>query len=116
MIEQSDLFAAITPSSIPIESGIPIPANRVAGQRIKWDEIRAMLDFDRMQIGDSFAVRPEWAPGADMLRLQNFVSGAACSYRKTRVPGSWAFTTRQMADGSVRCWRIDPSEAKGRGE
>lgn len=113
---QDDLFASLTPSGIPIERGIPIPANRVTHQRIIWDEIRAMLDFDRMQIGDSFAVKPEWAPGADTLRLQNFISGAASSYRKTRVPGTWAFTTRQMPDGSVRCWRIDPSDAKGRGQ
>ncbi len=110
----ADLFDR--PDAIVIERGVPIPANRVSHQRIEWDRIKAQIDFDRMQIGDSFAVRPEWAPGADLLRLQNFISGAASSYRKERVPGSWVFTTRQMADGSVRCWRIDPSDARGRGE
>jgi hypothetical protein len=114
----SDLFeyAERVADPVPVERGIPIPSNRVAGQRVNWDVLRAALRFERLAIGESIAIRPEQAPMVDQIRLQNFLSGAACSYRKTQPAGTWAFTTRQMPDGSVRLWRIDPADAKGRGE
>lgn len=113
-----DLFsyAEQVPHEIPVERGIPIPAGRVSSQRTNWEAVRAMLKFDRLAIGDSIAITPERVPEVEQIRLQNFLSGAACSYRKSQPAGSWAFTTRQMRDGSVRLWRIDPADAKGRGE
>ena len=114
---QNDLFTNSKPRCpIPIDKGIPIPSNRVINQRINWAWIKPLLQFERMQIGESIRIEPNWIEGADALRLQNYLSGAACSYRAEQPAGSWAFTTRQMPDGSVRLWRIDPHEAKGRGQ
>lgn len=106
------------PMVAPIERGIAIPDGRVRHKRIEWAAIRKILDSSlaQMQIGDSIAIRGEWIPSADLMRIQNYVSGAACTYRADQSPGTWAFTTRQMPDHSVRLWRIDPAEAKGRGE
>jgi hypothetical protein len=113
-----DLFdyAQQVSDDLPVERGVPIPTNRVSTQRVNWDALRGMLRLERLAIGDSIAIKPESAPLVDQIRIQNFLSGAACSYRKAQPPGSWAFTTRQMPDGSVRLWRIPPAEAKGRGE
>ena len=100
---------------VPIEQGIGIPANRVPHQRAKWE--RAKLRFDLLQVGDSFQIGPEhYPPSTPLLVVQNWISGAACIYRKSQPPGSWAFTTRQNpATGTVRVWRIEPHQARGRG-
>lgn len=99
-----------------IEDGIEIPTSRVTRRRIEWNNLKEKFQFERLAIGQSFAVSPSFIEGADQLRLQNYITGAACSYREQFEPGAWAFTTRQMPDGTVRCWRIDPEDAKTRGE
>lgn len=104
------------PPMIPVDRGIRIPENRVQFQKFDWDNLRGRLHLDRLAVGDSIALRPEWFEGIDIQRLANWLSGAGCSYRKTQPSGTWACTTRQMPDGSVRLWRIKPEEAKTRGQ
>lgn len=115
----NDLFDYREPQRGPrIDRDIPIPMGRVKVQRIKWDAVKELMraTLSRLQVNDSIGIHPDLAPNADLIRIQNYVSGAACSYRAEQPKGSWAFTTRQMPDGTVRLWRIDPADQKGRGE
>lgn len=113
-----DLFDILPRANVHgfvIDANVPLPENRVAGQRVQWDGLKDKLPFKALRVGDSFAINPAFFE-TDTLRLQNYISGAACSYRKTQPPGTWDFTTRQMPDGRVRCWRINPEDHKGRGQ
>ena len=105
----NDLFGRVV-----LDRGFPIPEGRVHRKRIEWDGLREKLPFQSMALGDSFAV---WAEdyGCSMIVLQNYISGAAAMMEKEYC-SLVAFTTRQMPDGSVRCWRIEPKDQKGRGE
>lgn len=96
----------------PIDHDLPILADRSGGKRVEWDKAR--LPFERLEKRlDSFAVDPNWFEGADMLRTQNWLSGAASSYSKAH--GVY-FTTRQDWEHyCVRVWRIDPEDRRGRG-
>jgi hypothetical protein len=88
--------------TVVIENFVPVPSNREKLQRTNWDNLREKLPFNWMAVGSSFAIHPrDFA--TDQLRLQNYLSGAACSYRKDN--DGWDFTTRQMPDGTVRVWR-----------
>jgi hypothetical protein len=51
--------------------------------------------FDRMEVGDSFAVPP------DVKR--STISVAA---KRFGVESGWKFTVRQMPNRSLRCWRV----------
>lgn len=102
--DDGPLFAA---EPYPIEDGIAIPEDRQAGQRIKWDT--NLYPFARLRVGQSFKVNKP-AMVDDIIRVQNHVSGAACSYRKRfheEHPGEpWDFTTRSLGN-YVRCWRTE---------
>jgi hypothetical protein len=87
---------------IEIETGVPLPSSREGRQRTAWENLRDRLPFKTLGVGESFAVNPAWFE-TDQLRLQNYLSGADCSYRKDN--DNWNFTTRQMDDGTVRVWR-----------
>lgn len=101
---------------LPVNKDIPIPVGRVKAKHVDWDRVKKALNFDRLSVGDCYIVPLNFALGASPIQLQNYVSGAACKYRKEQPFGSWAFTTRQMANGSCCVWRIDPCEARKRGE
>ncbi len=87
---------------IQIEKNIALPGSRVDRKQAEWNDLRHSLPFEAMLVGDSFALSPADFD-TDQLRLQNYLSGSACSYRKDQE--HWDFTTRQMPDGTVRVWR-----------
>ncbi len=77
-----------------IQSGIPIPDQchhgRYPGRKLK------PFRFDIMQVGDSFAV-PE---GSESGRLRSAVTKFTGKHPHT------AFTTRKLAGGGLRIWRV----------
>ena len=93
-----------SPLHIFIDSGVEIPTDRQAAHKPAWNNLKSVLPFGSLRIGDSFGINPRRV-GTDQIRAQNYLSGAACAYRKTRDDG-WNFTTRQMPDGTVRVWRL----------
>lgn len=105
MIAQPDLFSssARVVRGYTIESGVPV-ADRQERKRREWEAPN--FPFEGMKVGDSFIQYP--LPGLSLIETQNLVSGAACTFRKKQPPGSWQFTTRQIAGRYVRCWRIEP--------
>lgn len=89
----------------PIEQGIPVGRDSSVAQRKKWD--KPNFPFSKMEVGDSFIVRPEDCGGPPLIVLQNLVSGAASSYcKKNFMPGVRKYTTRQIGGVYVRVWRI----------
>lgn len=92
---------------INLEQSVAIPENREKSQTANWDNLRSKLPFAKMEVGDSFELSPADF-GVEQIVLQNYLSGAACQYRKERPIGTWAFTTRQMPNGNVRVWRVNP--------
>lgn len=99
-----DLFSySPEPEEFPIERGVPISRDESPRQRAKWH--RPEFPFDRMEVGDSFTVRPEHCGGAPLIVVQNLASGAASTYCKGFVPGARKFTTRQIGGRFVRVWR-----------
>lgn len=85
-----------------IEDDIPIGSDGRERKRREWE--RPKFPFAGLGIGQSFRQDP--IHGLTLIETQNLVSGAACSYRSKQPPGSWNFTTRQVAGRYVRCWRI----------
>ncbi len=73
---------------IAAEPGIPIP------KRVGLDT-SAKYPWKTMEVGDSFALPPN-------VNAKNFSCQASVA---GKVNGR-RFTTRQMPDGSRRCWRI----------
>ena len=68
-------------SQPPIDSNVPLPMK---------------YPFDKMKVGDSFLVP------SDVTRQA--VAVAASRYGKAH---NMKFSTRQLKDGSFRCWRIE---------
>tara|TARA_R110000822_G_scaffold34070_6_gene96971 strand:- start:3005 stop:3316 length:312 start_codon:yes stop_codon:yes gene_type:complete len=100
---ESDLFAYARtnePQYIVVEQGIPIPKDGQGRKRNDW--AKPKFPFDEMEVGDSFAVRPQ--EEQPLIVLQNTCSGAAHLYGKKQVPEK-KFTTRQRGT-HVRIWRI----------
>lgn len=89
----------------PIEQGIPVGRDGSDVQRGKWE--KPDFPFARMEVGDSFVVRPEHCGGAPLIVVQNLASGAASAYcKKNFAPGARKFTTRQIGGEFVRVWRV----------
>jgi hypothetical protein len=99
--------------AIKINSGYPLPETSVPQKRVQWDNLKSRFPFDEMEVGDSFII---WAGkyNVSQIVLQNYISGAASAYRKDNPDK--AFTTRQLGVSYVGCWRINPEEARGRGQ
>lgn len=97
-MSEPDLFTPRDDSPFRIESDIPLTANREHRARATWNP--GAFPFDRMQVGDSFAVRPP--AGVEAIYVQNRVSGAASKMHRETTK---RFTTRQRG-GVVRCWRV----------
>lgn len=100
---ETDLFShaqTSQPQYMVVEQGIPIPEDGQRRQRNEWK--KPDFPFKEMQIGDSFAVRPQ--PEQPLIVLQNLCSGAAHTYGKNQKPMQ-KFTTRQRG-AHVRTWRI----------
>lgn len=94
----NDLFTQA--ERFQIESGVPVTTDR-SGPRKRRN--MPQLPFDKMRVGDSFAVRPDDIGVDSLIRCQNAVTGAACDYRKREHEG-FGYTSRQLGD-SVRIWR-----------
>lgn len=90
-------------SPFTIKRGIPIPTSREKIVRLAW--ARPVLRFGDMDVGDCFDVWPQDCGGVDIIRVQNYVSGAAASFRANDATGR-SFTTRQIQGQFVRCWRV----------
>ena len=99
--------------NIKIQSDRPLPETSIPQKRVQWDNLKSKFPFDEMEIGQSFAIDC-YDYGVSQIVLQNYISGAASSYRKDNPDK--AFTTRQLGISFVGCWRINPEEAKGRGQ
>ncbi len=100
-MKMDDLFGS--KERFPIESGIPVGKDKSPEQRPKWT--KPDFPFAKMDVGDSFVVRPSDCGGAPMIVVQNLCSGAAAVYCKNFTRGVRKFTTRQCRD-FVRVWRI----------
>jgi hypothetical protein len=99
----SDLFQQF--EAFPIEKGIEIGRDNSGRMKARWLKPDLHPRFDRMEVGDSFAVRPADLGGAPLIVVQNYVSGSAATFCKGFVSGARKFTTRQRGD-HVRVWRI----------
>lgn len=104
-----DLFDYAHPAPVAeqqrfvIHRGIPIPKGREAPSRAEFE--RPALPFDRMEVDECFDVWPHDLGGLDLIRVQNYVSGAASTFR-SKDPRGRSFTTRQIQGQFVRCWRV----------
>ena len=101
-----DLFdhAAANRTPFTIEKGIPVASNRgpKRHRRLKKPD----FPFGQMEVGDSFAVSRADVENAELIVVQNMVSGAASTWCSNyKGPGKPKFTTRQMRGDTVRCWR-----------
>lgn len=92
-----------TPAPFSIKRGIPIPTSRESSVRSTWE--RPVFRFGDMEVGDCFDVWPHECGNLDLIRVQNFVSGAAATFRKNDSLGR-RFTTRQIQGQFVRYWRV----------
>lgn len=75
------------PSSFVVESGIPMPSKRTGYET---------YPFDRMNVGDSFAIRSE--------TMRKRASSACVAYAKKNPDTK--FGIRRVGDGGWRCWRV----------
>lgn len=86
----------LVPTAIAIEKGVPVPPPGTGQRASTWP-------FDKMEIGDSFAV--EAPPGMTMSALVWRLRSAAERWARKYHPAFRA-TTRMSEDGkSVRLWR-----------
>lgn len=103
----TDLFDYGTPPDPwPIESGIPVAGDQSPRQRVKWARPDFQAQLARLDVGQSFVVRPEQCGGAPLIVVQNMASGAVSAYCKGFTPGARRFTTRQVGGQFVRVWRL----------
>ena len=93
------------PDPWPIETGVPISGDKSPRQRVKWARPDFQAQLARLEVGQSFVVRPEQCGGAPLIVVQNLASGAAATYCKGFTPGARKFTTRQIDGEFVRVWR-----------
>ncbi|MBS67273.1 MAG: hypothetical protein Tp170SUR191951_69 [Prokaryotic dsDNA virus sp.] len=93
------------PDPWPIETGVPISGDKSPRQRVKWARPDFQAQLARLEVGQSFVVRPEQCGGAPLIVVQNLASGAAATYCKGFTPGARKFTTRQIGGEFVRVWR-----------
>lgn len=100
LFDYSQSPAAAVPFAI--KRGIPMPSSRESTIKSTWE--RPEFRFNDMEIGDCFDVWPHECGGLDLIRTQNFVSGAAATFRKKDSLGR-TFATRQIQGQFVRCWR-----------
>lgn len=87
-----------------LQDGIPIATDRQNSQYAKWET--PLFPFGEMLVGESFVYFPQ--PGERLIQAQNRVSGAFCAFRRKLEPEdrrNW--TTRQINNRFVRCWRIE---------
>jgi hypothetical protein len=99
-----DFSPATHSAPFAIKRGIPIPSSRESAVKSTWE--RPVFRFQDMEIGDCFDVWPHECGDLDLIRVQNFVSGAASTFRKNDIKRR-RFATRQIQGQFVRCWRVE---------
>jgi hypothetical protein len=93
------------PDPWPIETGISVGRDESPRRHKQWPKPDFQKQLARLEVGESFVVRPEQCGGAPLIVVQNLASSAVHTYYKGFVPGARKFVTRQIGGRFVRVWR-----------
>jgi hypothetical protein len=80
---------------IKIEKGIPMPGKK---------REKVNISFKKMEIGDSFIIKPEKNERMQQLRVRILTDCRGFIFSCER---KWNFATRKISDNELRVWRIE---------